>query len=387
MPEAAERSTHAMGTTRRRRARTQRTGDGSRFDSPGEFGDTVGVALLRRLLSPLTRLVHGAVTRVERPVEPAQEPAGPVLDTFEPAKPGASRAAPAPGPKSLAAAFRADSFSGFVDGFEPAARAPVDLRGDRAPIVPEVVEVPRGSPVMVNTGFSASLDDLLGMDDLPPASSDDAREAGPDDAELETALRSAGEGEPDALARAPETNAPLREPTAFAVMDSSEPRSQAAVADATAAGDTSATAPGAPLPPDALAPVNHGRATATPELAVGPRPPLLAGAPLGSAAAGPLLADDSLRLPLSAGSEAAPGPHAPQPTEASVTPTAASPATAPDAAERAEPAAASPLADQLRIPDAQDALETPPRPEAPAPSASDAPEATEDLIALAEALL
>ena len=380
-----------MGTTRRRRERALRTGDCSRFDSPGEFGDTARVALLRRLLSPLTRLVHGAVARVERPVEPAQEPAGPVLDTFEPAKPEASRAAPAPGPTSLAAAFRADSFSGFVDGFEPAARAPVDLRGDRAPIVPDVVEVPKGAPVVVNTGFSASLDDLLGMDDLPPASSDGTREAVPDDAELETALRSAGEGEPEpeALARVPETNAPPREPTAFAVMDTSEPRSHATEAGATAAGDTSSTEPGAPLPPGALAPVDHGRATATPELAVEPRPPLLADAPPGSAADGPLPADDSLRLSLSAGSEAAPGPDTPRQTGTSFTPTAASPATARDAADRGEPAAATPLADASHppsIPDAQGALETPPRPEAPALT-SDAPETTEDLIALAEALL
>jgi len=82
------------------------------------------------------------------------------LDTFEPA-PRATQATPATGSRNLAAAFRADTFSGFVDGFEGAVRAPVNLSGGLEPIIPEAFEVTKPTPVAVSTGFVASLDDLF----------------------------------------------------------------------------------------------------------------------------------------------------------------------------------------------------------------------------------
>ncbi|MCA2977889.1 MAG: hypothetical protein INH37_06370, partial [Myxococcaceae bacterium] len=154
--------------------------EGARFDSSGEFGDTAGVAFLRRLVAPLTRLVKGPATRDEGLGQGGEPPAPRVIDTFELATPKAARVEPAP--TRLTAAFRADSFAGFVDGFEPAARAPVDLRGDRAPIVPEVFEVERPAPVVASSGFSASLDDLVGADEWLDGSAEAPGSPGPDEA-------------------------------------------------------------------------------------------------------------------------------------------------------------------------------------------------------------
>ncbi|MDX2010517.1 MAG: hypothetical protein SFW67_10020 [Myxococcaceae bacterium] len=119
---------------------------------------------MRRLVQHLARFARRSETVEARPraAEPARPPSPLFVDTFEPAAP---KVAPPPlPPRGLAAAFRAESFSGFVDGFEPAARLPVDLSGGREPVVPEVYELPKPAPMVVNTGFSASLDDLVGVD-------------------------------------------------------------------------------------------------------------------------------------------------------------------------------------------------------------------------------
>jgi hypothetical protein len=138
------------------------------FHSRGEFGDTGFVDSLRRLVRHLATLARRSaeVEAEPRPTEPVRASQPAVVDTFEPAAP---KVAPPPlAPRALAAAFRAESFSGFVDGFEPAARPPVDLSGGREPVVPEVYELPEPAPVVVNTGFSASLDDLVGADEPSP---------------------------------------------------------------------------------------------------------------------------------------------------------------------------------------------------------------------------
>lgn len=115
------------------------------------------VGPLRLLVRQLARFARGADTTGESPAEPKPAllpPAG--LDTFEPAP-----AAPAAPPRNLVAAFRADTFSGFVDGFEGAVRAPVNLSGGLEPIVPDAFELSKPAPVAVSTGFVASLDDLF----------------------------------------------------------------------------------------------------------------------------------------------------------------------------------------------------------------------------------
>lgn len=115
---------------------------------------------LRRFVRQLARLARGSDTTEQAPVEQNAPPAptSQVVDTFEPA----ARTAHPPAPRgSLVSAFRADTFSGFVDGFEGAVRAPVNLSGGLEPITPEVFEVEKPAPVEVSTGFLASLDDLF----------------------------------------------------------------------------------------------------------------------------------------------------------------------------------------------------------------------------------
>jgi hypothetical protein len=119
---------------------------------------------LRLLAQRLARLARGTDAAEASPEAPPDTPPGPTpffaQDTFEPASARATTSTP--GPKSLAAAFRADRFSGFVDGFEGAVKPPVDLSGGLEPVVPEVFELMKPPPVAVSTGFSASLDDLVG---------------------------------------------------------------------------------------------------------------------------------------------------------------------------------------------------------------------------------
>jgi hypothetical protein len=117
---------------------------------------------LRLLAQRLARLARGPDAAESAPEAPPDAPPAPApffaQDAFEPARSTPST----PGPKSLAAAFRADRFSGFVDGFEGAVKPPVDLSGGLEPVVPEVFELMKPPPVAVSTGFSASLDDLVG---------------------------------------------------------------------------------------------------------------------------------------------------------------------------------------------------------------------------------